>query len=205
MLEEEIEIACPNCSPADETWHEVIKPGQSPIAKCMDCGHVHGYRIPKVKMKTVKIIVSNMGETVVMQMLLPEQERFFIEEEFVVEDVHTGEITPIIITAIEFEDKRKPSAPVKEIDTIWGRAIDSVTVKIAIQQGETTDSQEIKVPGDFKFTVGQNVRVDGKDYPIVSIKIRGGGFKSREGDYVLAKKIKRVYAKKPRFGTQRRY
>lgn len=207
MIEEEneIEIKCPNCSPADETWHEILKPGQSPVAKCMDCGHTHSYRIPRVKMKTVKVIVSQMDQSAVMRMLLPEDERFFIDDEFVVEDIDSGEVVPILITALEYDDKRKPSAVVKDLDTIWGRAIDEVTVKVAIQQGETTEAVEVKVPGDFRFVVGQNVKVNGKDYPIVSIKIRGGSFKSKDDDYVLAKKVKRVYAKKPRHGSRGRY
>ena len=203
--ENEIEIVCPKCSPEDETWHEVLKPGQSPVAKCLDCGDVHSYRVPRVKMKTVKAIVSQMEKTVVMKILLDETDRFFVEDELVVEDIETGEVVPVIITALECEDKRMPSATVKMIDTIWGRAIDEVTVKVAIQRREVTEAAEIKVPGDFKFVVGQNVKVEGKDYPIVSIKIRGGSFKSRDGDYVLAKKIKRVYAKKPYQGRYERY
>ncbi len=203
--ENEIEIKCPNCSPADETWHEILKPGQSPVAKCMDCGHVHSYRVPRVKMKTVKAIVSRMEDSVVMQMLLPEDERFFIDDEFVVEDIDSGEVVPIMITVLECGDKRKPSALVKDIDTIWGRAIDEVTVKVAIQRGEITEPVETKVPGDFKFVVGQNMKIDGKDYPIVSIKVRGGGFKSKDGDFVLAKKVKRVYAKRPMYGRRGKY
>lgn len=203
--ENEIEIKCPNCSPADETWHEILKPGQSPVAKCMDCGHVHSYRIPRMKMKTVKVIVSQMEDSVVMQMLLPEDERFFIDDEFIVEDMNTGDVVPIMITVLECGDKRKPSAAVKDIDTIWGRAIDEVTVKVGIQRGETTESVETKVPGDFKFVVGQNIKLEGKDYPIISIKVRGGAFKSRDGDYVLAKKVKRIYAKKPYQGSRSRY
>jgi len=207
MVEEgnEIEIKCPNCSPADEIWHEIIKPGQSSVAKCMDCGHVHSYRTPRVKMKTVKVIVSHMEESRVMQTLLDETERFFIDDELVVDDISTGDVVPIMITALECDDKRKPSAAVKDIDTIWGRAIDEMTVKVAIQRGEITEPVDLKVPGDFRFVVGQNVRIDGKDYPIVSIKIRGGSFKSKDNDYVLAKKVKRVYAKKPYQGRRGKY
>ena len=201
----EIEIKCPNCSPADEIWHEVIKSGQSPVAKCMDCGHVHSYRLPRVKMKTIKVIVSHMEQSRVMQMLLDETQRFFIDDELVVDDISTGDVVPIMITALECDDKRKPSAAIKDIDTIWGRAIDEMTVKVAIQRGEVTEPVDLKVPGDFKFVVGQNVRIDSKDYPIVSIKIRGGSFKSKESDYVLAKKVKRVYAKKPYQGRRGKY
>jgi len=201
----EIEIKCPNCSPADEIWHEIIKSGQSPVAKCMDCGNVHSYRVPRIKMKTVKVIVSHMEQSRVMQMLLDETDRFFIDDELVADDISTGDVVPIMITALECDDKRKPSASVKDIDTIWGRAIDEMTVKVAIQRGEVTEPVDLKVPGDFRFVVGQNVRIDGKDYPIVSIKIRGGSFKSKENDYVLAKKVKRVYAKKPYQGYRGKY
>ncbi|MCL2141732.1 MAG: hypothetical protein FWH46_02470 [Methanimicrococcus sp.] len=205
MIEEgnEIEIVCPSCSPKDETWHEVLKGGQSPVAKCMDCGNVHSYRIPRVKMKTIKVIVSQMDNSYAMQMLLNEKERFFIDDELIVDDITTGDAVPIMITVMECGDKRKPSAVVKDIDVIWGRAIDEVTVKIALQQKDITQSAEQKVSGDFKFVVGQFVRINGKEFPIVSIKVRDGGFKSKNGDFVLAKKVKRIYAKKPSFSSRK--
>ena len=205
MTEEgnEIEIVCPSCSPKDETWHEVLKGGQSPVAKCMDCGNVHSYRIPRVKFKTIKIIVSQAENSNVMQMLLDEKERFFIDDELIVDDLLTGDVVPIMITVLECGDKRKPSAAVKDIDTIWGRAIDEVTVKIALQHKDITKSAEHKVSGDFKFVVGESVRIDKTDYPIISVKVRGGGFKSKDGDFVLAKKVKRVYCKKPSFSGRK--
>jgi uncharacterized Zn finger protein len=199
----EIEIVCPSCSPKEETWHEILKGGQSPVAKCMDCGNVHSYRIPRVKTKTVKIVVSQMDTSHVMQMLLDEKERFFIDDELIAEDITTGDVIPIMITVLECGDKRKPSASAKDIDTIWGRAIDEVTVKIAVQHKDITKPMEQKVSGDFKFIVGQTLKIAGNEFPIVSIKVRGGGFKSKTGDFVLAKKVKRVYAKKPSFSSRK--
>ncbi|WNY25344.1 HVO_0476 family zinc finger protein [Methanolapillus millepedarum] len=194
----DIELKCPGCSPQDETWHEIIKSGQSPVARCMDCGQIHSYRVSRPKKKTVKVIVSQMGNTFVLQTTFNEEERYFIGDEIIVDDDATGAAYPIMVTAIETKERRPPSAFVKDIETIWGRAIDEVTVKIAIQDKEITKSVEQKVPGDFSYVVGQNVKIDGKTYPIVSIKVRSGGFKSRTGDSVTAKKIKRVYAKKPK-------
>jgi len=199
----EIEIVCPTCSPKEETWHEVLKGGQSPVAKCMDCGNVHSYRIPRVKTKVVKIIVSQMDNSHVMHMLLDEKERFFMDDELIVEDMTTGDVVAILITVLECGDKRKPSAAVKDIDTIWGRAIDEVTVKIAVQHKDITKPMEQRVSGDFKFIVGKTLKIDGKEFPIVSIKVRGGGFKSKEGDSVMAKRIKRIYAKKPSFSSRK--
>ncbi|WNY27431.1 HVO_0476 family zinc finger protein [Methanolapillus ohkumae] len=193
----EIELKCPSCSPQDETWHQIIKSGQSPVARCMDCGQINSYRISRPKKKTLKIIVSQMENTTVFQTTFNEEERFFVDDEIIVDDDISGTAYPIVITSLGMKEQKRPAAFAKDLDTIWGRAIDEVTVKIAIQDKDITKSFDQKVPGDFSYIVGQNVKIDGKTYPIVSIKIRGGGFRSKAGETVLAKKIKRVYAKKP--------
>ena len=85
-------------------------------------------------------------------------------------------------------------AGAEDIKTIWALAIDEVLVKIAISHRETTESIEMRVPGDREFVIGDKVEINGRKLKIIRIKIRDGGFKSRKGVAVTAKDIRRIYA-----------
>ena len=190
-----IEIPCPECSPKEDVWHEILKPGRNPVARCMDCGHVHSYTVEKPRLKEVKVIVSKMENTVVLRCLFDETERFDVDDEIIADDENTGEAYPVMITSIECGSRRPAFSKVKDIDTIWARAIDEVTVRIAIKKGEITSSVLQKVPGDFVYVVGADLKIDKKILPILAIKVRGGGFRRKEGDAVPAKKVKRIFTK----------
>lgn len=78
-----------------------------------------------------------------------------------------------------------------------GRAIDEVTVKFSAQEGtEKTEVIEKRVPGDYEFVVGAEERAGNTRLFITKIKIRDGNFRSRKGDAVLAKYVKRIFARK---------
>ena len=190
-----IEIPCPECSPKEDVQHEILKPGRNPVARCMDCGHVHSYTVEKPRLKEVKVIVSKMENTVVLRCLFDETERFDVDDEIVADDENSGEAYPVMITSIECGSRRPAFSKVKDIDTIWARAIDEVTVRIAIKKGEITSSVLQKVPGDFVYVVGADLKIDKKILPILAIKVRGGGFRRKEGDAVPAKKVKRIFTK----------
>ena len=161
----------------------------------MDCGSVHGYAVEKPRLKNVKVIVSRMENTIVLHSLFDENDRYDIDDEIVVDDEETGDAYPVSITSIECGNRRPPFSKVKDIDTIWARSIDEVTVRVAVRRYDVTSSVLQKVPGDFLYVVGGDVKIDGKTYPIFAIKVRGGGFRKKDGDAVPAKKIKRVFTK----------
>ena len=117
-----------------------------------------------------------------------------VGDEFVVDDEKTGEAYHVQISSIEVGDKRKESALAEDIKTVWARAIDEVAVKIAISHRETTESLEMKVPGEQEFVIGEKLEVNGRGLRIIRIKIRDGGFKSRKGIAVRASDIRRIYA-----------
>jgi uncharacterized Zn finger protein len=52
------------------------------------------------------------------------------------------------------------------------------------------------VPGDYEFVVGAEEKVGNKRLLINKIKVRDGVFRSRKGDVVLAKYVKRIFARK---------
>ncbi|MBU3967534.1 MAG: hypothetical protein KKG76_09185 [Euryarchaeota archaeon] len=188
---ENIETPCPSCSPDEPVSHKVLK---STLVKCKECGDVH---IEKIEKKVpVRVIVSIADKSVRIRTLLSGVIR--AGDELVMDDETSGEAYPVQISSIEVGDKREESAHVDEIKTIWARAIDEVVVKIAISHRETTESIEMRVPGDREYVIGGKIKVDTRELKIIRIKIRDSGFKSRKGVAVKASDIKRIYAESGR-------
>jgi uncharacterized Zn finger protein len=102
------------------------------------------------------------------------------------------------VASVEVGGRRAVAAVAAEIDTIWARAIDEVTVKIAIHDGTRTESVRLQVFGDHEFVVGAVERVGRKNARIIRIKMHKRGFKKNKGDVVLAKDIKRIFAERVR-------
>lgn len=161
---EKLEAECPSCSPDAPVPRQVY----------------------------VRVIVSKGEISVHVRALLSGVIR--TGDELLIDDEATGEAYPVKITSIEVGDKRVDSAAAEDIKTLWARAIDVVTVKIAVSHRQTTESIEMRVPGENEFVVGEKVRVNNRELRIIRIKIRDGGFKSRRGTAVAAKDIRRIYA-----------
>jgi len=193
----EIEIECPSCSPKEEVPHEVLKEGQSPVVRCLECGQVHSAKLEKRKTVNVKAIVSRMDESVTCTTELDSDAVIYVDDEIVVDDEETGMVCPILISSIEVGEKRVDSARAEEISAVWGRAIDEVTIKFSVQSGvEKTEALQKTVPGDKEFAVGDEEKVGDTWVTITKIKIREGVFRSRKGDVMAAKYVKRIFARK---------
>ncbi len=142
--------------------------------------------------KLVRVIVSKGESSIHTRALL--SGIINTGDELVVDDEATGEVHHVQVSSIEVGDKRKDSAPVEDIKTVWSRSIEEVIAKIAVNRGRITESIEIRVPGEQEFIIGEKIRVNNRELKIMRIKIRDGGFKSRNGTAVKAKDIKRMYA-----------
>jgi uncharacterized Zn finger protein len=201
----EIEVECPSCSPREEVGHEVLKEGQSPLVRCLECGQIHPAKIKTPTSVSLKIIVSKMDVSNTYETELDSENVLQIDDELVVDDEKTGVVCPILITALDAGGKRVNLAKAENIETIWGRAIDEVTVKFSAQSGtEKTEVIEKRVPGDYEFVVGAEEKVGNKRLFINKIKVRDGVFRSRKGDVVLAKYVKRIFARKKEEGSSQR-
>jgi uncharacterized Zn finger protein len=201
----EIEVECPVCSPKEEIGHEVLKEGQSPLVRCLECGQVHAAKIKTPKTVSLKVIVSTMDVSNTYKTELDSEDALQVDDELVVDDEETGVVCPILITALDAGGKRVKIARAEDIETIWGRAIDEVTVKFSAQEGtEKTEVIEKRVPGDYQFAVGAEEKVGNKRLFITKIKVRDGEFRSRKGDVVLAKYVKRIFARKKGEGSGQR-
>ena len=200
----EIEVECPSCSPEEEVGHEVMKEGQSPLVRCLECGQIHAAKIKTPKFVLLRVIVSKRDVSDTYKTELDSETALQVEDELVVDDEETGLVCPILITALEAGGKRVILAKAGEIETIWGRAIDEMTVKFSAQSGvEKTEVYEKRVPGDYEFVVGAEEKIGSKSLFITKIKVRDGAFRSRKGDVVLAKYVKRIFARKRRDGSGR--
>ncbi|WP_340820135.1 HVO_0476 family zinc finger protein [Methanolobus sp. WCC4] len=191
---DEIEVVCPSCSPKMSVMHDVLKSGQNMVVQCQECGNVHPAEVEKTKTFSIKVIISKGDESFTKTTLMTSEEELRIEDEIIVDDGESDEVYPILVTAIESGDKRPKMAKASEIDTIWGRAIDEVSVKIAVHHGRSTDALQKRVPGGYEFIIGKEEKVDRKNVRIKKIKIRDGSLESRTGIAVPAKFIKRIFA-----------
>jgi uncharacterized Zn finger protein len=201
----EIEVECPSCSPEEEVGHEVLKEGQSPLVRCLECGQVHAAKIKTPKSVTLRVIVSKMDVSNTYKTDLDSETMLQVDDELVVDDEETGVVVPILITALDAGGKRVQSARAENTETIWGRAIDEITVKFSAQSGtEKTEVIEKRVPGDYEFVVGAEEKVGNKLLFITKIKVRDGVFRSRKGDVVLAKYVKRIFARRKGEGSGQR-
>jgi uncharacterized Zn finger protein len=201
----EIEVECPSCSPREEVGHEVLKEGQSPLVRCLECGQIHPAKIKTPTPVSLKVIVSKMDVSNSYETELDSETVLQVDDELVVDDEKTGVVCPILITALDAGGKRVNLAKAENIETIWGRAIDEVTVKFSAQSGtEKTEVIEKRVPGDYEFVVGAEEKVGNKSLFINKIKVRDGVFRSRKGDVVLAKYVKRIFARKKEEGSGQR-
>lgn len=196
-MRKEIEIECPSCSPKEEVPHDVLKMGQNPVVRCQICGQVHTAKIEVSKPVNLKVIISRMDHSISCKTELDPETFLSVGEEIIVDDEDSGLVCPLLITSLETGEKRVESALARETDAIWGRAIDELLVKFSAHSGiEKTEVLEKRVPGDYEFRVGDEEKVGNISLIITKIKVRDGLFRSKKGDVVLAKYVKRIFASK---------
>lgn len=186
-----VEAACPQCSPEEAVMHTVVK---SHLLKCEQCGFIH--RLPHEKKKVIqlRVVVSRGSESSTQQLEVDEDEKLHAGDEFVID---VGEdVSGVHIQSLELHTGgRSESAKAKDVRTIWARAIDEVIVKIAVQRLGETQSLDYKINGDYEFTIGDVMKLQGYEVCISSIKVRDGGIFKRAGKAIKAKDIRRIYSK----------
>ena len=201
----EIEVECPSCSPKEEVGHQVLKEGQCALVRCLECGQVRPAKIKIPKVSVLKVIVSKMDISRTYKIKLDSEIVLHVDDEMVVDDEEAEMVFPIMITALDARGKRVKVAKAEDIKTIWGRHIEEIIVKFSAQSGtEKTEVIEKCVPGDYEFVVGAEEIVGNTRLFITKIKVRDGEFRSRNGDIVLAKYVKRIFARKKGDGSYQR-
>ena len=204
---ERIAVACPACSPTVETVHEVLKPDGQATVRCTECDHVHKTRIEVEPTVDRDVVVSQEGDSFVESVEVPAEESLAVGEEFVLDTEEA--IFVVRITSLELEgDRRAESATGREVSTIWTRVVDNVAVNVTVHpvdgRGDETRSVKLYVPGDYEFTVGESESLGEERFTIEGIVVRrdASGYRREkydfDGDTVLAKDVKRLYAQDER-------
>lgn len=196
--------ACPACSPETETVHEVLSSGGGDLTvRCGDCSHVHKVQPERTREKSVDVVVSQDGESFTANVTTPAEETIEVGDEFIVETEEV--LSTVRVTSLEGEGERRfDSATAEDIETVWSREIDNVSVDVTIhpQDGRREDSRSVTVhvPGDYEFAVGESEGFGNDEFTVDAVVIRDDATGYRrdrfemDGDTVAAKDVKRVYA-----------
>lgn len=180
-------IFCPTCG--TETEHSTIKSGQEKLVRCTSCGDVHTIQREKERTGDVRVIINQDGRSTPYHIRLPANEELRVGNELMVDDGRQ-DVVMAKITSIE-TDRRADAALVSEIKTVWARAVDNVTVKVAVFRSGRTQSLKMSAPGDEIFELGEVRDIDNVRFRVAKIKLRGEGF----ADRAEAKDILRVWGR----------
>jgi len=204
MSQQRVAVRCPSCSPAAETAHEVLNQGGQATVRCSECGHVHKTTIEEETVVERRTIVSQGDESIDTRVEIPPDETLSVGDEFLVETeeaILTARVTSLELT----DDGRADEASAKDIKTLWTRAVGNVSVNLTLHPKEgtydETKSMRIQVPGDEEFTVGASHEYGDEQFTVERILVRDDatGYDREgydfEGDAVLAKDVKRLYAR----------
>ncbi|HIE32201.1 MAG TPA: hypothetical protein EYP67_07480 [Methanosarcinales archaeon] len=196
--ETQIMAICPAC--ASKELHDVLKRrGSYRLVRCIECGSVHNIASTAMAARqttSVAIIVSRGEISERYSIELPSDHEVCTGDELLVDDPSADEVHLVEVASIESYRRRVPSAAAADIDTIWSRAIDKVSVKVAIHDGTRTRSIRLEEYGDREFTVGGIEEISGGKFRITRIKTRERGFRKYKGDVVCAKDVKRLFAER---------
>ncbi|MEF8867452.1 MAG: HVO_0476 family zinc finger protein [Haloarculaceae archaeon] len=202
---ERVAAACPACSPDEPIAHELLKPGGRATVRCSDCGHVHKVELESETTVERRVIVSQDGDSFEAYGAMDPDERVVAGEEFLLETDEA--IFTVRVTDLELVDGgRSKAADAEEIRTVWSRAVGNVSVDLTLharddRQGGSR-SLKIQVPGDEEFVVGETHEYGDEAFTVESVIVREAAFGDypfehlkHDGDAVLAKDVKRLYAR----------
>lgn len=204
MSSQRVAVRCPGCSPSDETAHEVLNRGGQATVRCSECGHVHKTTLESESTMECRVVVSQDGESTEAWIGIPPGEDLEAGEEFLVETdeaILTGRVTALETT----DGGRTDDAVAREVKTVWSRAVGNVSVDLTLHPRDgghdETRSVRIQVPGDEAFVVGETQTYGDEAFTVERVLVRDDATDyDREGydfdgDTVLAKDVKRVYAR----------
>jgi uncharacterized Zn finger protein len=200
---EHLPFECPSCSPDLETVHEVLTTGGgNATVQCTECGHVHKESTTEERTVELEVVVSQDGESFTGSAEFDPEETVYEGDEFIVETEET--IAQVRVTSIEVgPEDRTTRADAEDIETVWTRAVDNVSVDVTVHPKEGDEgsrSLTVHVPGDYEFVVGETQEFGDETVAVTGIHVRESAIESykfpklgEDGDTVFAKDVKRVY------------
>ena len=198
-----VAVACPSCSPGTETAHEVLNEGGHATVRCSECGHVHKTELEEDPTIQRRVVVSQDGDSFTADGELDPDEELERGGEFLLETDEA--IFQVRITDLELTTgAREHRADASDVKTVWTRAVGNVSVDLTLHprngQHDSSRSVKIQVPGDDEFVVGETTEYGDEEFTVRQILVRDDIYDykfqrlEKDGDAVLAKDVKRVYA-----------
>jgi uncharacterized Zn finger protein len=204
MSTNRVAVACPSCSPGDETVHEVLHESGHATVRCTECDHVHKTDLPSDPTVERRVIASQEGDSIEATAEFDPEGRLAAGDEFLVEAEEA--ILSAAVTSLELvTGERAEAAPVADVKTVWTRVVGNVAVDLTLHpkdgRHDSTYSTEVRVPGDELFTVGQVQEYGDAEFTVEGIVLRddieryGQRKLDYAGDQAPAKEIERVYGR----------
>lgn len=171
---EDIWIFCEMCE--EECPHKVLKSRTSSkkgfsfqgVVTCSECNTTGPTEIKEELPLELRLRISNEDKT--------ENGIIHVDRGIV---ISVGETRPhpdglILITGLELDGKRPPSAYSQDNPIVWAKRATHARVRFAIHDGEATLSLKKEFDAQEEFRVGNTVRLDGKMTRIKAINLHGG-------------------------------
>ena len=201
---ERVATACPACSPAEPTVHELLRPGGRATVRCSDCGHVHKTELERESTVERRVIVSQDGDSFEAYGEMSPDEELRQGDEFLLETDEA--IFSVRVTSLELASGgRAKKAEAEDVKTVWTRAVGNVSVNLTLHpkngRADSSRSIKIQVPGDEAFVVGETSDYGDESFTVQKILVRDDVYDydfqqlDHAGDRVLAKDVKRLYAR----------
>jgi uncharacterized Zn finger protein len=198
-----VAVPCPSCSPGTETAHEVLNEGGHATVRCSECGHVHKTELEEEPSIERRVIVSQDGDSFEAYGEMHPEDELERGDEFLLETEEA--IFQVRITDLEVADGgRTHRADATDVKTVWTRAVGNVAVDLTLHprngKHDSSRSVKIQVPGDDEFVVGETTQYGDEEFTVQQILVRDDIYDykfqrlEKDGDAVLAKDVKRVYA-----------
>jgi uncharacterized Zn finger protein len=201
---ERVATACPACSPGEPTVHELLRPGGRATVRCSACGHVHKTELEQESTIERRVIVSQDGDSFEAYGEMDPEAELRTGDEFLLETDEA--IFSVRVTSLELASGGRVSkAEADDVKTVWTRAVGNVSVNLTLHpkngRADSSRSIKIQVPGDEEFTVGETTDYGDESFTVQKILVRDDVYDyqfqqlEHAGDTVLAKDVKRLYAR----------
>jgi uncharacterized Zn finger protein len=184
-------VFCYTCGRKED--HEVLSRTRGMRVRCRTCGTVQDIAPEKERPPLMlKAIVSAEGSSRVCSIELSPDETAGIGDRHVAAcgDDYVG----VEITGIERGPQRVRKARARDITTLWTRKIEQVLVRVSVHNRKSTVPVLLDVSGEEPFVVGEIYRHNSRRFRVAQIKLRDGDSLRVEGQKVIARRIKRIYA-----------
>jgi uncharacterized Zn finger protein len=165
--------SCPSCGEANiEVLHEASPDADRTDAtlRCKTCDQVFKDVLEKQPTQAqVSAVISEGSQSRSTSLDVPAEDPIAVDDELYADGRR------LLVTAVERDDGRRvDEAHPDDLGTVWCKTFDRVELPVAVNQGRKTWSDEIQAQPEARFFVGDEMKLEGVDVEIHSIKTDDG-------------------------------